>query len=173
MNSMGHFQRREEPPRAGGEMKRAAHLHRSLATLAMTCMIVLATACRSGAPASAGPATPASAAPAAPASAAPATPAEAGAPSLKEVPAAALQDVAGESTDAAVAVPADAPDGGFDFENEWIYSRYGRFRRRGGGTGSLNGRRYDVVDIELPNGDRKKVYFDITENWAKWTPPGP
>jgi len=78
---------------------------------------------------------------------------------------------AGESTDTAVEVPADAQNGGLDFENNWIYDRYGRFRRHGGGTGSLNGRRYNVVDIELPNGDTRKVYFDITENWKRWSPP--
>ena len=88
----------------------------------------------------------------------------------KEVPAAALQDVAGESTDTAIAVPADAPNGGIDFENDWIFNRYGRFRRNAGGTGTLNGRRYDVVKIELPGGETKSVYFDITENWAKWSP---
>jgi hypothetical protein len=91
---------------------------------------------------------------------------------VKETPASALQDVAGESTDTAVSVPADAPNGGVDFENNWIYDRFGRFRRRGGGTGTLDGRRYDVVEVELPNGDTKKIYFDITENWAKWNPPG-
>lgn len=84
------------------------------------------------------------------------------------VPAAAIADVAGESTDAAVIVPADAPNDGVDFENRWIYDRYGRFSRSGGGTGTLNGRRYDVIDVELPNGDKKKIYFDITENWARW-----
>ena len=104
---------------------------------------------------------------------APAHPAAGEAPAAtpKPVPASALADVAGESTDTAVDIPADAPNGGIDFENNWIYDRYGRFRRRGGGTGSLNGRRYDVVDIELPGGDKKKVYFDITENWKRWSPP--
>ena len=92
-------------------------------------------------------------------------------PQPKETPASALADVAGDSTDTAVTVPAEAPNGGFDFENNWIYDRYGRFRRRGGGTGTLNNRRYDVVDIELPSGDKKKVYFDITENWKHWSPP--
>jgi len=92
-------------------------------------------------------------------------------PRPKETPASTLADVAGESTDTAVEIPADAPNGGVDFENDWIYGRYGRFRRRGGGTGTLNGRRYNVVEVEMPNGDTKKVYFDITENWKRWSPP--
>ena len=82
-----------------------------------------------------------------------------------------LVDRSGDSTDTAISVPADEPNGGVDFQNNWIYDRYGRFRRLGGGTGALNGRRYNVIDIELPNGEKKKVYFDITELWAKWNPP--
>jgi hypothetical protein len=82
--------------------------------------------------------------------------------------AAVLEDRAGDAADTAIEVPADAPDDGVDFENRWIFDRFGRFRRSGGGTGSLNGRRYDIVEIELPDGSRKKVYFDITENWKRW-----
>lgn len=92
-------------------------------------------------------------------------------PPPKEVPAASLEDRAGDSVETAVDVPADAPGGGVPFENDWIFDRFGRFRRMGGGTGSANGRRYDVVKIELPNGDTKSVYFDITENWKRWSPP--
>ena len=88
----------------------------------------------------------------------------------KETPAAALEDHAGDSTQTAVEVPAAAPQEGVPFQNEWIFRRYGRFRRLGGGTGSLEGRRYDVVDIELSNGEKHKVFFDITENWNNWKP---
>ena len=92
-------------------------------------------------------------------------------PAPKVVAAAAMADVAGQSVDAAVTVPADARNGGVDFENNWMFDRFGRFRRDSGGTGMLHDRRYDVVTIELPNGDRKTVYFDITENWKRWSPP--
>ncbi|HEX9493690.1 MAG TPA: hypothetical protein VGA33_10525, partial [Thermoanaerobaculia bacterium] len=37
------------------------------------------------------------------------------APAVKEVPASALVDRSGDSMEAAVAVPADAPNGGIDF----------------------------------------------------------
>ncbi len=94
------------------------------------------------------------------------------APAVKPQPpapvsATAIEDHAGESTDSAISLPADAPDGGVQFENDWIYDRYGRFRRRGGGTGVLNGRRYNVVKVELPDGSQKSVYFDITDNWNR------
>jgi hypothetical protein len=91
-------------------------------------------------------------------------------PPVKEVPASTLEDHSGDSMETAIAVPADAPNGGIDFENNWLFDRYGRFRRYFGGTGTANGRRYDVVKIELPNGEKKTVYFDITENWAAGTP---
>jgi len=121
----------------------------------LACLLVLAAACKSVG------------------TGAPARPAAGEAPAAtpSSIPASALADVAGESTDTAVDVPADAPNGGVNFENNWLYERYGRFRRDGGGTGQLNGRRYDVVDIELPGGDKKKIYFDITENWKRWSPP--
>ena len=90
------------------------------------------------------------------------------APQPQASPAAeALVDHEGDSPQTAVSVPENAPDGGVDFENHWIYERYGRFRRNGGGTGVVEGRRYNVVKIELPDGEKKTVYFDITENWQK------
>jgi hypothetical protein len=92
-------------------------------------------------------------------------------PPPRPVSAKSLEDHGGDSTETAIAVPQTATNGGVDFENEWIFNRFGRFRRRGGGTGVLNGRRYNVVKIELPNGEEKTVYFDITENWNSWTPP--
>jgi hypothetical protein len=84
-----------------------------------------------------------------------------------------MVDHAGDSLETAISVPEDAPNGGFDFENNWIFDQYGRFRRQGGGTGSAAGRRYNVVKIELANGDLKTVYFDITENWNRWSPQQP
>jgi hypothetical protein len=92
-------------------------------------------------------------------------------PAPPPVSANAPEDHAGDSTDTAIEVPRAAKNGGVDFENEWVFNRFGRFRRRGGGTGVMKDRRYDVVKIELPNGDAKTVYFDITENWKTWTPP--
>lgn len=78
-----------------------------------------------------------------------------------------LVDHSGDSPQTAIAVPEDSPEGGVTFENDWIFQQYGRFRRTGGGTGTLEGRRYNVVKIELASGEKKTVYFDITELWAK------
>lgn len=92
-----------------------------------------------------------------------------------ETPAAALVDHTGDSPETAVPVPADAPNEGIDFQNNWIFDRYGRFRRiKGGiahaGEGSAL-RRYEVVTFELTDHSEHTVYFDITENWKNWTPP--
>ena len=92
------------------------------------------------------------------------------------VSAAALVDHEGDSPETAVIVPKDAPNEGIDFENNWMYDHYGRFRRRGwgiahAGEGSAV-RQYKVITIELADHSERKVFFDITENWKSWRPPG-
>ena len=88
--------------------------------------------------------------------------------------AAALVDHEGDSPQTAVPVPKDAPNEGIDFQNNWMFDRYGRFRRRSwgiahAGEGSAL-RRYKVITIELADHTERKVFFDITENWATWQP---
>lgn len=89
----------------------------------------------------------------------------------REISAAELIDHEGDSPDTAVLLPADAPNDGVDFENDWIFDRVGRFHRLSQGTGTMQGRRYDVIEVETPAGDKRKLYFDITENWKKWRLP--
>jgi lipoprotein-anchoring transpeptidase ErfK/SrfK len=94
------------------------------------------------------------------------------APQPAAVSAAALVDHTGDSPETAVIVPTDAPNEGIDFQNNWIYDRFGRFRRAGGGIahageGSAT-RRYEVVKIELADHSERTVYFDITENEKTW-----
>jgi len=88
------------------------------------------------------------------------------------VSAAALVDHTGDSPETAVTVPADAPNEGIDFQNNWIYDRYGRFRRQGGGIAHAGEgaalRRYEVVKIELADHSERTIYFDITENEKTW-----
>ena len=71
-------------------------------------------------------------------------------------------------------VPTDAANEGIDFENNWIYDRFGRFRRSSWGlahAGEASTRRmYKVVKIELADHSERTVYFDITENWNTWQP---
>lgn len=88
------------------------------------------------------------------------------------VSAAALVDHTGDSPETAVVVPTDAPNEGIDFQNNWIFDRYGRFRRAGGGIAHAGEgsalRRYEVVKIELADHSERTVYFDITENEKTW-----
>ncbi len=95
-------------------------------------------------------------------------------PTPRATSAAALVDQQGDSTATAVHVPALAPNDGIDFQNNWIYDRFGRFRRRSWaiaheGEGSTR-RMYEVVKIELADHSERTVYFDITENWTNWNP---
>ena len=94
------------------------------------------------------------------------------APPPAVVSATALVDHTGDSPETAVTVPADAPNEGIDFQNNWIFDRYGRFRRQGGGIAHAGEgsalRRYEVVKIELADHSERTVYFDITENEKTW-----
>jgi len=87
------------------------------------------------------------------------------------VSAAELVDRAGDSLETAVTVPADAPNDGIDFQNNWMYDRFGRFRRLKWGIAHDANRRYEVITIELPDHSEHTVYFDITDNWNNWKPP--
>jgi hypothetical protein len=78
--------------------------------------------------------------------------------------------VEGESLEAAVLVPAGNEEDGIAFENEWIYSRYGRFRRRSGGLASLEGRRYDVIKVELTDHTERTLYFDVSDFFGREKP---
>ena len=85
--------------------------------------------------------------------------------SAAPVAAEALVDHAGDSVETAISVPADAPNEGVDFENNWIWERYRRFRRVRFGVGHAGDRRFDVITVELPDHSEHTVYFDITELW--------
>ena len=91
-----------------------------------------------------------------------ATPAPAPAP----VAASALQDRYGDSTETAVPVPVKGDE--VEFENNWMYDRFGRFRRLKFAVAHQNDRHYDLITIELPDHSQHTVYFDITDLWATW-----
>ena len=88
------------------------------------------------------------------------------APKPAPVSAAALEDHYGDSTETAVPVPVGGDE--VQFENEWMFDRFGRFRRVKFAVAHQNDRHYDIITIELPDHSEHKVYFDITELWVKW-----
>jgi hypothetical protein len=81
------------------------------------------------------------------------TPAPTPAPSLLEE---------GSSVEAAVIVPPSSERAGVDWENEWIYAHYGRFRKKTVALASREGRRYDVLTVEVADHTERVIYFDIT-----------
>jgi hypothetical protein len=84
-----------------------------------------------------------------------------------------LIDHLGDSAATAVPVPKDAPNEGADFENNWIYDRFGRFRRDKWAIAQAEGRHYKVLTVELADHTFRTVYFDITESWDAWQPSSP
>ncbi len=135
--------------------------------------IVLAAGCATAPPA-APIASPTETVPPAPAAIAPPAavpvPEEPKTPLPKVKMAADLTDHFGDSIETAVPVPKDAPNEGVDFQNRWMFDRFGRFRRMKYGMGHAGDRRYDVITIELPDHSEHTVFFDITELWANWKP---
>jgi hypothetical protein len=88
-----------------------------------------------------------------------------------------LGDHTGDSPETAVPVPVNAPNEGIDFQNQWIFHRYGRFMRLKWGiahTGDEGSQRfYKVITVKLPDESQRTVYFDITEQWKNWKPEQP
>jgi hypothetical protein len=68
----------------------------------------------------------------------------------------------GSTVDQAVQVLAVDENEGARLENEWIYGHFGRFRKNFGALASAEGRHYDVIRFELPDGSEHTIYFDIT-----------
>jgi hypothetical protein len=73
----------------------------------------------------------------------------------------------GESIETAVVVPEKTEPEGVDWENDWIWRHYGRFRKKSVGLATLSGRRFDVVTVELADHSERTVYFDITNFFGK------
>lgn len=104
-----------------------------------------------------------------------ATSAPAPPPAPREVSAAALVDHIGDSAETAVVVPIDAPNEGVDFQNEWIFNHFGRFRRSKFAMAHApdpagQQRHYDIITVELPDGSFHEVFFDMTDFWAHVKP---
>jgi hypothetical protein len=85
------------------------------------------------------------------------TPAPAASPGIEE----------GASVEAAVLVPPMTEREGIEWENRWIYGHYGRFRKKTVALASREGRRYDVITVELADHSEKVLYFDITDFFGK------
>ena len=87
-------------------------------------------------------------------------------PAPPPVTAAALEDHYGDSPETSVPVPVAGDE--VKFENEWMYDRFGRFRRLKFAVAHAGDRHYDVITIELPDHSEHTVFFDISDLWATW-----
>ena len=73
----------------------------------------------------------------------------------------------GSSVEDAVAVMANSEDEGVDRENQWIFARYGEFKKTGVGLATVGPRKYDVIRVELADHSEKEIFFDITSFFGK------
>ncbi len=69
----------------------------------------------------------------------------------------------GSSVEAAVIVPPWSDRTGVDWENQWTYAHHGRFRKKTVALASLEGRRYDVLTVEVADHAERVIYFDLIE----------
>lgn len=76
----------------------------------------------------------------------------------------------GYSRDSAVIIHANDNEIGVNTEYWYLYYTYGRNWRRGiqRCTAPDNeGRTFDVMDIQFPNGETRSIYFDITKFYGR------
>ncbi len=73
----------------------------------------------------------------------------------------------GSSVENAVVIMADTEEEGVRLENEWIFARYGEFRKTGVGLATVEHRKYDSIRVELPDHTEKEIFFDITSFFGK------
>ena len=82
-------------------------------------------------------------------------------------------DNSGESTENSIKIlHAKGEDDGIASEYYYLQSRYGRpkvdWNLNSQSTVAANGRAYDKMDIQLSDGMRKTIYFDITGFFGKF-----
>jgi len=88
-------------------------------------------------------------------------------PTATPAPTPATQVEEGSSSQAAVLVEATTERAGIAWENDWIYRHYGRFRKKNVALANQDGRKLDVITVELADHSEKVVYFDITNFFGK------
>lgn len=121
-------------------------------------LLVICTAC--------GTASPPAPAPAASSSPAP-PPAESGGKPAQFLPTTVYSGGDGSSLEQAVVVMADTEQAGVLRENEWIFARYGKFRKAGVGLATVEQRKFDAIRVELADHSEKEIFFDITSFFGK------
>jgi hypothetical protein len=86
---------------------------------------------------------------------------------------ATTEDDAGETIEKAIVIRGAANHvAGVQAEYQWLEGAFGRrgrdWKLQKQSLLESGGRRYDQMDIELADGTRRTVFFDITEFFGKW-----
>jgi hypothetical protein len=129
-------------------------------------LLVISAACGTRAPAAA-PRTAPSATASPAAAAPPPAPDESGGKPARFLPTTVYSGGDGSSLEQAVVVMADTEPSGVLRENEWIFARYGKFRKTGVGLATVEQRKFDVIRVELADHSEKEIFFDITSFFGK------
>ncbi len=128
-------------------------------------LLLISAACSTGAPTAPSPAA------SAPAAAAvqppPSAPEERAAKPAQFLPTTVYSGGDGSSIEQAVTVMADSEQAGVQREMEWIFARYGKFRKTGVGLATVEQRKFDAVRVELADHSEREIFFDITSFFGK------
>jgi hypothetical protein len=73
----------------------------------------------------------------------------------------------GSTAVAAVLVDAVTEATGIAWESDWIFRHYGRFRKKSVALAGQDGRKLDVITVELADHSEKILYFNITSFFGK------
>lgn len=76
-----------------------------------------------------------------------------------------LQD--GSSMTSAIPIKAADEKAGVTAEYRWIGEHFPGYHRGAQSLLNNNGRFYDAIDITTASGERRKIYFDITDYFGK------
>lgn len=130
-------------------------------------LLLTLAACRTAAPPGSSPAGTASAPSPAATPPAPSSPAESGEKPARFLPTTVYSGGDGSSVEQAVVILAESEQAGVRRENEWIFARYGKFRKTGIGLATVEQRKFDVIRVELADHSEKEIFFDITSFFGK------
>ena len=73
----------------------------------------------------------------------------------------------GSSVEQAVIVNGATEQTGVDAEYAWIAQRYPGYRKDSQTLRGADGKHYDVLEFTTSSGEKKRVYFDITDFFGK------
>ena len=77
-------------------------------------------------------------------------------------------EIDGSSYDKAIVVKEKNETKGIAAEYKWLRDNYPGYKLISQSLDTKEKKRYDIMEIETANGEKKTVYFDITNFFGKW-----